>query len=41
VMSFLHFLDGIDQAPAGVQLGKLAQQFKRRGRHHRQRPARP
>jgi integrase/recombinase XerD len=30
VMSFLHFLDGVDRAPLGVQLGKLAQQLKRR-----------
>lgn len=30
VISFLHFLDGLDQAPPGVQLGKLAQQRKRR-----------
>lgn len=30
VLNYLHFLDGIDQLPAGVQLGKLAQQRKRR-----------
>jgi integrase len=36
VMSFLHFLDSIDHAPDGVQLGKLAQQLKRRGREQNQ-----
>jgi integrase/recombinase XerD len=36
VVSFLHFLDGIDQAPPGVQLGKLAQLLKRRGREQNQ-----
>ncbi|MCB9445930.1 MAG: tyrosine-type recombinase/integrase [Ardenticatenaceae bacterium] len=30
VVSFLNFLDGLDQGPPGVQLGKLAQQRKRR-----------
>lgn len=30
VISFLYFLDGLDLAPPGVQLGKLAQQRKRR-----------
>jgi site-specific recombinase XerD len=30
VVSFFHFLDGIDQGPPGLQLGKLAQQRKRR-----------
>lgn len=30
VMSYLHFLDGIDKCPTGVQLGKLAQQRRRR-----------
>jgi site-specific recombinase XerD len=30
VVSYLHFLDGLDQCPEGVQLGKLAQQRKRR-----------
>jgi site-specific recombinase XerD len=30
VMSYLHFLDGLDKCPAGIQLGKLAQQRRRR-----------
>ena len=30
VTSYLHFLDGLDKCPDGVQLGKLAQQRKRR-----------
>ncbi|GJM40146.1 MAG: hypothetical protein DHS20C20_04280 [Ardenticatenaceae bacterium] len=30
VLNYLHFLDGIDQLPEGIQLGKLAQQRKRR-----------
>ncbi|MCA9946393.1 MAG: site-specific integrase, partial [Anaerolineales bacterium] len=30
VLSYLHFLDGIDQLPPGIQLGKLMQQRKRR-----------
>jgi hypothetical protein len=30
VTSYLHFLDGLDQCPGGVQPGKLAQQRKRR-----------
>lgn len=30
VMGYLHFLDGIDHCPPGVQLGKLMQQRKRR-----------
>lgn len=30
VMSYLHFLDGLDRGPAGIQLGKLAQQRRRR-----------
>lgn len=30
VLNYLHFLDGIDQLPDGIQLGKLAQQRKRR-----------
>lgn len=30
VISFLHFLDGLDEAPPDVRLGKLAQQRKRR-----------
>lgn len=30
VLNYLHFLDGIDELPEGIQLGKLAQQRKRR-----------
>ena len=30
VLNYLHFLDGIDQLPVGIQLGKLAQQRRRR-----------
>ena len=30
VLNYLHFLDGIDQLPPGIQLGKLAQQRRRR-----------
>lgn len=30
VTGFLHFLDGVDHCPAGIQLGKLADQRKRR-----------
>ena len=30
VLNYLHFLDGVDQLPEGIQLGKLAQQRKRR-----------
>jgi hypothetical protein len=35
-MSFLHFLDGIDKAPAGVQRGQLTQHLKQRGREQNQ-----
>lgn len=30
VMGYLYFLDGIDKCPTGIQLGKLAEQRKRR-----------
>ncbi|MCB8980148.1 MAG: tyrosine-type recombinase/integrase [Ardenticatenaceae bacterium] len=30
VLNYLHFLDGIDQLPPGIQLGKLAQQRRQR-----------
>ena len=30
VLNYLHFLDGVDQLPEGIQLGKLAQQRRRR-----------